>query len=86
MVQSVNPAILVGGGGGNGLSIARNLGQQGIDVYACVNSRYEAVCYSKYCTGITVIPGIEANPTALQRFLHAFAPQFHGAGVLFLAS
>jgi predicted ATP-grasp superfamily ATP-dependent carboligase len=86
MVRSVNPAILVGGGSGNGLSIARNLGQQGIDVYAVVNYRHEVVCYSKYCTGFRVIPGIEANPAALQRFLHAFAPQFHGTGVLFPTS
>jgi predicted ATP-grasp superfamily ATP-dependent carboligase len=83
---SVNPAILVGGGGGNGLSIARNLGQQGIDVYAVVGYPHEVVRYSKYCTGIRVIPGVEANPAALQRFLHAFAPQFQGIGVLFPTS
>jgi predicted ATP-grasp superfamily ATP-dependent carboligase len=77
---------VIGGVAGNGLGIARNLGQLDIDVYCVTSHRYELICLSNYCKGYTVLPGVDVDPMRLQTFLKWFTSQFEGKGVLFPTS
>jgi predicted ATP-grasp superfamily ATP-dependent carboligase len=77
-----HPTIVIQGGG-NGLGIARNLGQQGIDVYCVTSDRSDPAIFSKYCTGSMVVPGIETHPDTLKRSLQRLGTTLPHKGVIF---
>jgi D-aspartate ligase len=79
-----NPAIIIEGGG-NGLGIARNLGSVGIPVYCMTSNQFEPTIFSKYCTGFSVVPGIELDPERLKTSLNRLAKKLPRKGVLFPA-
>jgi predicted ATP-grasp superfamily ATP-dependent carboligase len=81
-----SPAIIIGGGSGNGLGIARNLGRRGIPVYCVTSNPEELTCFSKYCAGYAHIPDIESNPAVMHRFLTQFQSRVGDRGVLFPTS
>jgi predicted ATP-grasp superfamily ATP-dependent carboligase len=69
------PVILLGGGGVNGLGIARNFGRLGIDVYCATATRNDLVTYSKYCRTVFHVPGVDEHPDRMTAFLHTFSRQ-----------
>jgi predicted ATP-grasp superfamily ATP-dependent carboligase len=74
---------VIGGGAGNGVSIARNLGEQGIPVYCLTSNPQDVTRYSKYCRGAAIVPEVERDPARLQRVLHQWAPRLAQPCVLF---
>jgi D-aspartate ligase len=77
-----NPVILIYGAN-HALSIARNLGSVGIDVYCMTDHKFAPAIFSKYCKGFAVIPGIGTNPERLKTSLHLLAKTLPRKGVLF---
>jgi predicted ATP-grasp superfamily ATP-dependent carboligase len=77
------PALIIGGGGANGLGIARNLGRRGIAVYCVTSNSDELSRYSRYCAASWIIPKIEDDRVRLERFLTRFQRRHPKECVLF---
>jgi predicted ATP-grasp superfamily ATP-dependent carboligase len=79
----VTPAIIIGGGSGNGLGIARNLGRLGIPVYCLTSDPQELTLSSRFCAGARIVPQIESDPVRLSACLRRLTHHLPGSGVLF---
>jgi predicted ATP-grasp superfamily ATP-dependent carboligase len=86
MTAKQPPAIVLGGGSGNGLGIARNLGRLGIPVYCLTSDVLETTCFSRYCRGYWIIPQIEDSAQVLHHTLQQLMQRLPGPAVLFPTS
>jgi predicted ATP-grasp superfamily ATP-dependent carboligase len=83
VIDEQAPAIVLGGGLGNGVGIARNLGRHDIPVYCLTSNPFETTCYSRYCQGYHIVPHVEDDPHVLRHTLQQFAHRYPGPTVLY---
>ena len=79
MSSKKTPAIVLGGGI-TGLSVIRNLGINGVDVY-CVADQVDCAMYSKFCKKHFIIPHIQTNRALLKNFLQDIESTINSAVV-----
>src|SRR5688572_6245348 len=75
------PPVILIGGEANALSVARELGRQGIAVFATGKQR-TCVRYSRYCQWIDPPAGDDAETSLLELFCGRGSARLHGAVLL----
>lgn len=83
MTTTLVPAIILGGGSGNGLGIVRNLGSRGIPVYTVTSNPDELSRFSKYSAGTIIVPNVEQDSAILLAVLKNLRRHLSTPGVLF---
>jgi predicted ATP-grasp superfamily ATP-dependent carboligase len=83
LTTNTAPAIILGGGSGNGLGIVRNLGSRGIPVYSVTSNPRELSRFSKYSAGATIVPNVEQDSAILSSVLQKLRQHLSTTAVLF---